>query len=119
MIVAIDGPAGAGKSSVARALAARLGFKYLDTGAMYRALTWLALREGVPLDDGPGLRALAAANPVEFGDGGDASYANRELDELMAVTAADVQRALRKYVLDAKQVTIEYVQADGEKAKGK
>jgi zinc protease len=50
---------------------------------------------------------------------GDASYANRELDDLMAVTAADVQRALRKFVLDAKQVTIEYVQADGEKAKGK
>ena len=44
MIVAIDGPAGAGKSSVARALAVRLGFRYLDTGAMYRALTWLALR---------------------------------------------------------------------------
>ena len=43
MIVAIDGPAGAGKSSVARALAARLGYRYLDTGAMYRALTWLAL----------------------------------------------------------------------------
>ena len=47
MIVAIDGPAGAGKSSVARALAARLGFRYLDTGAMYRALTWLALHNRV------------------------------------------------------------------------
>ena len=45
MIVAIDGPAGAGKSSVARALALRLGFRYLDTGAMYRALTWLALAQ--------------------------------------------------------------------------
>ena len=54
MIVAIDGPAGAGKSSVARGLAARLGFHYLDTSAMYRALTWLALHEGVALDDGPG-----------------------------------------------------------------
>ena len=52
MIVSIDGPAGAGKSTVARALAERLGFRYLDTGAMYRALTWLALREGVPLDKG-------------------------------------------------------------------
>ncbi len=70
MIVAIDGPAGAGKSSVARALAARLGFRYLDTGAMYRALTWLALREGVALDDGPSLRALAVEHPVGFeGDG--------------------------------------------------
>ena len=48
MIVAIDGPAGAGKSTVARKLAERLGFGYLDTGAMYRALTWLALKEGLP-----------------------------------------------------------------------
>ena len=47
MIVAIDGPAGAGKSTVARRLAERLGFRYLDTGAMYRALTWLALQRGV------------------------------------------------------------------------
>ena len=70
MIVAIDGPAGAGKSSVARGLAARLGFHYLDTGAMYRALTWLALHEGVPLDDGPALEALAQAHPVTFGDAG-------------------------------------------------
>jgi len=50
MIVAIDGPAGAGKSTTARALADRLGFRYLDTGAMYRALTWLALQRGLPLD---------------------------------------------------------------------
>ena len=57
MIVAIDGPAGAGKSSVARALADRLGFHYLDTGSMYRALTWLALREGVPFDDGARARS--------------------------------------------------------------
>ena len=52
MIVAIDGPAGAGKSTVARALAVRLGFRYLDTGAMYRSLTWLALQHGMPLGDG-------------------------------------------------------------------
>jgi zinc protease len=50
---------------------------------------------------------------------GDAKYVNRELDDLMAVTGADVQRVLRKYVLGAKQVTIEYAQADGAKAKGK
>jgi cytidylate kinase len=49
MIVAIDGPAGAGKRTVARKLAERLGFSYLDTGAMYRALTWLAMQEGLPL----------------------------------------------------------------------
>ena len=81
MIVAIDGPAGAGKSSVARALAARLGFKYLDTGAMYRALTWLALHEGIPLDDGPGLASLATANPVEFGDGGTVGIGGEDVTE--------------------------------------
>ena len=66
MIVAIDGPAGAGKSTVARGLAERLGFSYLDTGAMYRSLTWLALHRGMPLDDGERLGALARENPVQF-----------------------------------------------------
>lgn len=66
MIVAIDGPAGSGKSTVARGLAERLGFRYLDTGAMYRALTWVALEDGVDLDDGPALETLALANPVAF-----------------------------------------------------
>ena len=66
MIIAIDGPAGAGKSTVARRLAARLGFRYLDTGAMYRALTWLALERGVGLGDVDGLSALAEAHPVTF-----------------------------------------------------
>jgi CMP/dCMP kinase len=66
MIVAIDGPAGAGKSTVARRLAERLDFRYLDTGAMYRALTWLALQRGLPLGDGEPLGELARANPVTF-----------------------------------------------------
>jgi CMP/dCMP kinase len=66
MIVAIDGPAGAGKSTVARTLATRLGFRYLDTGAMYRALTELALEEGVSLDDGSALGDLARREPVSF-----------------------------------------------------
>jgi CMP/dCMP kinase len=90
VIVAIDGPAGAGKSSVARALAARLGFKYLDTGAMYRALTWLALHEGVPLDDGTALQALAAANPVGFDANGSVSIAGE-----------DVTRRIREPEIDA------------------
>ena len=90
MIVAIDGPAGAGKSTVARRLAAQLGFRYLDTGAMYRALTWLALREGVPLDDGPGLRALAAQNPVEFGVNGS-----------VVIGGEDVTRRIREPEIDA------------------
>ncbi len=70
MIVAIDGPAGAGKSTVARLLAQRLGFRYLDTGAMYRALTWLARRQGIALDLADELAQLAADNPVRFDEAG-------------------------------------------------
>ena len=70
MIVAIDGPAGAGKSTVARRLAERLGFRYLDTGAMYRALTWLARRRGVPLGNVEQLGELAAEYPVGFDEQG-------------------------------------------------
>jgi cytidylate kinase len=66
VIVAIDGPAGSGKSTVARGLAERLGFRYLDTGAMYRALTLLALEDGAELDDEAALAALARDNPVGF-----------------------------------------------------
>jgi cytidylate kinase len=68
MIVAIDGPAGAGKSTVARKLAERLGFRYLDTGAMYRALTWLAMQRGRDLGDAEGLAQLAREQPVLFSD---------------------------------------------------
>ena len=66
MIVAIDGPAGAGKSTVARRLAQRLGFRYLDTGAMYRALTWLGREHGIDPEDERALAELARANPVEL-----------------------------------------------------
>ena len=70
MIVAIDGPAGAGKSTVARRLAERLGFRYLDTGAMYRALTWLAMQRAMPLGEGKPLAELAEAYPVTFDEQG-------------------------------------------------
>ncbi|MGH3008693.1 MAG: (d)CMP kinase [Gaiellaceae bacterium] len=66
MIVAIDGPAGAGKSTVARALAVRLGFRYLDTGAMYRALTWLAMQRSLDLGNAEALAQLARENLVLF-----------------------------------------------------
>jgi cytidylate kinase len=97
MIVAIDGPAGAGKSTVARALAERLGFRYLDTGAMYRALTWLAMQRGVQLGDGERLTALATDEPVTFGDqsrvsiaGVDVTSSIREqrIDRMVPVVAA-------------------------------
>jgi cytidylate kinase len=68
VIVAIDGPAGAGKSTVARRLAARLGFRYLDTGAMYRALTWLALERGVDVDDEEALASIAREHEIAIED---------------------------------------------------
>lgn len=58
MIVTIDGPAGAGKSTAAQMLAQRLGFEYLDTGAMYRAVTWLGLQKHIDFADGSALRQL-------------------------------------------------------------
>jgi cytidylate kinase len=89
MIVAIDGPAGAGKSTVARNLAERLGFRYLDTGAMYRALTWLAMREGLPLAEPGPLGELARRNPVVFDEGGR-----------VIIAGADVTAAIRQARID-------------------
>ena len=88
MIVAIDGPAGAGKSTVARALAERLGFRYVDTGAMYRALTWLAMARGVDLDDEEALAALAARHPVSLA-GERASIAGRDVTDEIRATRID------------------------------
>ncbi len=65
-IVAIDGPAGAGKSTVARKAAEVLGLLYLDTGAMYRALTWLVLQSGVAIEDEPGVAELVSRCQIEF-----------------------------------------------------
>ncbi len=62
--IAIDGPAGAGKSTVARQLADKLGYLYIDTGAMYRATTWLAIKNGLSLNDGPGIANLAANTSI-------------------------------------------------------
>jgi cytidylate kinase len=79
MIVAIDGPAGAGKSTVARRLAQQLGFRYLDTGAMYRALTWLAMQRGIPLGENELLADLARTNPVAFDEHGRVSIAGTDV----------------------------------------
>jgi CMP/dCMP kinase len=89
MIVAIDGPAGAGKSTVARRLAERLGYRYLDTGAMYRALTWLAMTRDIPLGEGAKLGALAEANPVTL-----------DTDGRVWIDDTDVTAAIRKSRID-------------------
>lgn len=67
MIIAIDGPSGAGKSTVAKAVAKELGFSCLDTGAMYRAIAWQALQNGVALDDNEGLGEVARTYDISFG----------------------------------------------------
>ena len=90
MIVAIDGPAGAGKSTVARLLAERLGFRYLDTGAMYRAVTWLALQHAIDLEQGPSLGALAEDNPVDLDEGGSVRIA--ETDVTVEIRQAEIDR---------------------------
>jgi cytidylate kinase len=94
VIIAIDGPAGAGKSTVARRLAERLAFPYLDTGAMYRALTWLALQLGAPLGDGAALAGLADEHPVAFDAG------------RVAIGGSDVTDAIREARIDRAVSTV-------------
>ncbi|MBA2360096.1 MAG: (d)CMP kinase [Actinobacteria bacterium] len=90
MIVAIDGPAGAGKSTVARHLAERLGFRYLDTGAMYRAVTWLAVERSLELEDGPLLGRLAEEHPVDLDEEGRVTIAETDVTE--AIRRAEIDR---------------------------
>jgi cytidylate kinase len=66
LIIAIDGPAGAGKSTVAKTVARRLGYLFINTGAMYRAVAWKALRDGVSLDDSDGMGRVACASVIEL-----------------------------------------------------
>ena len=121
MIVAIDGPAGAGKSTVAQRLAERLGFRYLDTGAMYRALTWLARQRSVPLAQGEQLGELAADNPVSFDEQRrvwiadtdvTSSIRKADIDSLVPVVARHpavraVMRARQQELADDGDVVIE------------
>ena len=69
MIIAIDGPAGAGKSTIAKRLADRLGFTYIDTGAMYRAVALWAVRQSVDFDDAHRMEQLALASEIELAPG--------------------------------------------------
>ena len=95
LIIAIDGPSGAGKGTVARAVAQRLGYRHLDTGAMYRAVAWKALHDGRSLDDQDAVADLAERASLEVGprivaiDGHDVTAAIRtpEIDRAAALTA--------------------------------
>ena len=104
-VVAIDGPSGSGKSTVARRVAQRLGFRYLDTGAMYRALTWQALEHRVDLEDAAALTELAERAVIEPGtnprrptisiDGTDVSAPIRSRAVTNAVSAVSAVPAVR------------------------
>lgn len=107
LVIAIDGPAGAGKSTVGRAVARRLGLQYLDTGAMYRAVAFAALREGVPVSSTDDVAALAATMDLVVDDDGrvivngqDATTAirGREVTEAVSAVAANtpVRAELRR-----------------------
>ena len=94
VVIAIDGPAGAGKSTVGRAVARRLGLEYLDTGAMYRAVTFAALRRGVPVHDVEAVAALARTLQLTV-DGIDATREIRGRDVTECVSAVAANSAVR------------------------
>jgi cytidylate kinase len=111
MIIAIDGPAGSGKSSTARAVAQRLGFRHLDSGAFYRAITCAAMKRGLPASDWTGLSAeqledlnvegrAAGRGFRMFIDGVDASRQIREADVNANVSAMARVPAVRDWLLD-------------------
>jgi len=115
MVIAIDGPAGAGKSTVAKALAERLGFTYLDSGAMYRAVALTALRSGADLDEGNEVEPLArgldlrmAPGLVELG-GEDISAAIREPEVTAAASRVSVHPGVREAMVDRQRELV----ADG------
>ncbi len=91
MIITIDGPAGVGKSSVAREVARRLGFQYLDTGAMYRAVTWLALQNGVDPADAEAVERLA--REMDYSTDGERVLVNGQ-DVTSRIRDPEVTRAV-------------------------
>jgi cytidylate kinase len=112
-VIAIDGPAGSGKSTTARLVAAKLGCIYLDTGAMYRSVTLLALRMGVSLSNGEALEELARESRIEFRmeggeqstllDGENVSDQIRSPEVTAAVSEVSAHQGVRKVLVDRQQ----------------
>ena len=106
MVIAVDGPSGAGKSSVSRGVATRLGLRYLDTGAMYRAVTWWMLEHGIDVDDpaevarhAPSPRVVPGEDPAAPGitvDGVEVSVAIRDPRVTAAVSAVSAVPEVRE-----------------------
>ena len=111
-VVAIDGPSGSGKSTVARTLAQRLGLDYLDTGAMYRAIAFAALRDGIDPDDAERIGALAARvelapdGPNITVDGYDASIEIRGTEVTKAVSAVAANPLVRREMVQRQRAWI-------------
>ena len=111
VVIAIDGPAGAGKSTIAKAVAKRLGYVYIDTGAMYRAVGLWALRTGIALDDMHKLEQLATAAQIEFRagaatvllNGEDITTAIREAAVSDAASKASAIPGVRRAMVDAQR----------------
>src|SRR5438128_9515649 len=106
LIIAIDGPSGAGKGTIARALAARLQYRHVDTGAMYRAVAWKAREQGLDMKDETGIAALSerASFDLESGrvgiDGADVSQAIRTAEIDAAAAAVARHPAVRKVLVE-------------------
>jgi cytidylate kinase len=116
IVVAIDGPSGSGKSSTSRGVAARLGLRYLDTGAMYRAMTWWMLRAGVDVHDPAAVAARVAEPEILSGtdalgpsilvDGTDVGVAIRGDDVNAAVSPVSAVPEVRARLLELQRATI-------------
>jgi cytidylate kinase len=102
LIIAIDGPVGSGKSSVARRVAELLDYTYLDSGAMYRGVAWKALRDGIPLDSSMRLEALAQSTRIDLvrADGGLRVVVDGE-DATEGIRSADVSQGASRVAVIA------------------
>jgi len=90
IIIAIDGPSGAGKGTISRTISSRLGYRHIDTGAMYRAIGWKALHDGIKLDDEPLVAALAERSTIVV-EGGVVSIDEHEI--MSAIRTPEIDKA--------------------------